>query len=57
MIHLFMKNREIKKAAMAEYEKLLNSPRYKDYACINIGSNYFKNKKYKEAKKILFTSQ
>lgn len=40
-----------KKAAMAEYEKLLNSPRYKDYACINIGSNYFKNKKYKEAKK------
>ncbi len=47
-----------KKAAMAEYEKLLNSPRYKDYACINIGSNYFKNKKYKEAKKYyLFTSQ
>lgn len=39
------------KAAMSEYQKLLNSPRYKDYACVNIGSKYFKDKKYKDAKK------
>jgi len=39
-----------KEAAMKEYEKLLESSRYKDYACVNIASKLFTEKNYKKAR-------
>lgn len=39
-----------KEAAMKEYEKLLESSRYKDYACVNIASKLFAEKNYKKAR-------
>lgn len=39
-----------KEAAMAEYQKLMESTRYKDYACVNIASKYFAEKNYKQAR-------
>ena len=35
---------------MKEYEKLLESSRYKDYACVNIASKLFTEKNYKKAR-------
>lgn len=39
-----------KEGAVEEYKKLLESAKYKDYACVNLGTKYFTEKNYKEAR-------